>query len=104
MALWQPGGLSLHHELMIYGYGPNTSEDRRIGVVIRYISPHVQKPNNACDYSVPLRSKCDTENFNRCAPTKVLFHSNNIIQYKKIREDQVKIIMARARDKTAMYS
>ena len=98
------GGLSLHHGLMIHGYGSNTSDDRRIGVVIRYISPHVQKPNNACDYGVPLRSQCDTENFNRCAPTKVLFHSNNIIQYEKIREDQIKITMARARGKTAMYS
>jgi hypothetical protein len=28
---------------MIHGYGPNTSDDRRIGVMIRYISQHVQK-------------------------------------------------------------
>ena len=37
------GELSLHHGLMIHGYGPNTSDDRRIGVMIRYISQHVQK-------------------------------------------------------------
>ena len=41
------GELSLHHGLIIHGYGPNTSDDRRIGVVIRYISPHAQKPDNA---------------------------------------------------------
>ena len=37
--------LSLHHGLMIHGSGPNPTEDRRIGVVIRYISPHVNEPN-----------------------------------------------------------
>ena len=41
------GELSLHHGLMIHGYGPTTSDDLRIGVVIRYISPHAQKPDNA---------------------------------------------------------
>ena len=98
------GELSLHHGLMIHGSGPNYSDERRIGVVIRYISPHVKKPNNARDYGIPLRGQCDTGNFNLCAPPKGLFHSDNIIQYEKIREDQAKVMMAGARGNTAMYS
>ena len=96
--------LSLHHALIIHGSGPNPSDDRRIGVVIRYVSPHVKKPNNADDYGIPLRGQCDKGNFNLCAPPEGLFHPNNIIQYEQVRENQAKVMMAGARGNTAMYS
>ena len=38
------GEFSLHHGLVIHGSGPNTTDNRRTGVVSRYISPHVKKP------------------------------------------------------------
>ena len=98
------GELSLHHGLMIHGSGPNSTDERRIGVVIRYISPHVKKPNDARDYGVPLRGKCDTGNFNLCAPPKGLFHADNLVLYEEIREDQAKVMMAGAKGKTGMYS
>ena len=98
------GELSLYLALMIHGSGPNPSDDRRIGVVIRYISPHVKKPNNADNYGIPLRGQCDTRNFNLCAPPEGLFHPNNVIQYEQVRENQAKVMMAGARDNTAMYS
>ena len=98
------GELSLYLALMIHGSGPNPSDDRRIGVVIRYISPHVKKPNNADNYGIPLLGQCDAGNFNLCAAPKGLFHSDNIIQYEQIREDQAKVMMAGARGNTAMYS
>jgi ectoine hydroxylase-related dioxygenase (phytanoyl-CoA dioxygenase family) len=39
----RPGQVSLHHGRMIHGSGPNSSEDRRIGFVIRYVSPDVMQ-------------------------------------------------------------
>jgi len=36
-----PGEISLHHGLTIHGSGPNVSNDRRIGVAIRYLNPEI---------------------------------------------------------------
>jgi non-heme Fe2+,alpha-ketoglutarate-dependent halogenase len=37
------GEMSLHHVLLAHGSGPNTTSDRRIGLAIRYIPPHVRQ-------------------------------------------------------------
>jgi len=37
------GEMSLHHVLLAHGSGPNTTNDRRIGLAIRYIPPHVRQ-------------------------------------------------------------
>jgi ectoine hydroxylase-related dioxygenase (phytanoyl-CoA dioxygenase family) len=55
------GEISLHHGLMIHGSGGNTSHDRRIGVVMRFLSPHVKKPNNAPNYSDPCAAVATPE-------------------------------------------
>jgi ectoine hydroxylase-related dioxygenase (phytanoyl-CoA dioxygenase family) len=37
------GEMSLHHVLLVHGSGPNMTDDRRIGLAIRYIPPHVRQ-------------------------------------------------------------
>ena len=37
------GEMSLHHVLLAHGSGPNTTGDRRIGLAMRYIPPHVRQ-------------------------------------------------------------
>jgi non-haem Fe2+, alpha-ketoglutarate-dependent halogenase len=37
------GEMSLHHVLLVHGSGPNTTNDRRIGLAIRYIPTHVRQ-------------------------------------------------------------
>ena len=37
------GEMSLHHVLLAHASGPNTTGDRRIGLAIRYIPPHVRQ-------------------------------------------------------------
>ncbi len=39
----QPGEMSLHHVRLIHGSAPNTTDDRRIGVAIRYMATHVKQ-------------------------------------------------------------
>ena len=39
----RPGEMSLHHIKLVHGSRPNRSNDRRIGVAIRYMPPHVQQ-------------------------------------------------------------
>ena len=38
-----PGQASLHHGHLFHASGPNTTDDRRIGVAIRYISPSMKQ-------------------------------------------------------------
>jgi len=37
------GEMSLHHVLLVHGSAPNVTGDRRIGLAIRYIPPHVRQ-------------------------------------------------------------
>ena len=98
------GELSLHHGLMIHGSGANTSDDRRIGVVMRFLSPHVKKPNNAPDYGVAMRGNCDTGNFTLCHAPKGLFNPEDLLIYEEIRTEQARVMMAGAEGKAAMYA
>jgi ectoine hydroxylase-related dioxygenase (phytanoyl-CoA dioxygenase family) len=37
------GEMSLHHVRLVHGSGPNESDQRRIGLAIRYLAPHVRQ-------------------------------------------------------------
>ncbi len=39
----RPGEASLHHVKLVHGSEPNRSDDRRIGVSVRYIPTHVRQ-------------------------------------------------------------
>jgi non-haem Fe2+, alpha-ketoglutarate-dependent halogenase len=39
----QPGEMSLHHIKLVHGSAPNLSQDRRIGLAIRYVPTHVRQ-------------------------------------------------------------
>ncbi len=39
----RPGEMSLHHIKLVHGSAPNQSEDRRIGLAIRYLPTHVRQ-------------------------------------------------------------
>jgi non-heme Fe2+,alpha-ketoglutarate-dependent halogenase len=39
----EPGEMSLHHIKLVHGSAPNNSDDRRIGLAIRYIPTHVRQ-------------------------------------------------------------
>lgn len=39
----EPGEISIHNIRTVHGSEPNRSDDRRIGVAVRYIAPHVKQ-------------------------------------------------------------
>jgi len=39
----EAGDISLHHIRLVHGSGPNESDDRRIGLAIRYVPPYVRQ-------------------------------------------------------------
>ena len=72
------------YALMIHGWGANTSHGRQIGVVMRFLSPHVKKTNNALDYGVPMRGPYDTGNYTLCDAPRGLFHPADRLRYEEI--------------------
>ena len=59
----QPGALSLHHVRTVHASEPNRSEDRRIGVAVRYITPDVSQVNGDVDSAWLVRGADAHENF-----------------------------------------
>lgn len=52
-----PGQMSLHHVKIAHGSGPNESDDRRIGLVIRYVPAHVRQTTGKRDTAALVRGE-----------------------------------------------
>ena len=59
----QPGEMSLHHVLLAHASEPNRSDDRRIGVAVRYVAPHVRQINGDRDSALLCRGQDRHGNF-----------------------------------------
>ena len=83
-----PGQMSLHHGLTIHGSGINNSNDRRIGVAIRYLNPKIKQVHAEKDFAILARGKDKFNNFIKYDPPKELFSKKDLELHKKIREYQ----------------
>jgi hypothetical protein len=91
------GQISLHHGLTIHGSGPNSSNDRRIGVAIRYLSPKMTSAHGEKDYAIPARGNCDTGNLRTYPVPTSDFSAEALEVYDEIREAQAAVMMAGAK-------
>lgn len=99
-----PGQMSLHHGMTIHGSGPNNSNDRRIGVVIRYMSTDVKPQNEAPDYAVLARGEYAFDAFNPIPRPAALFHPDALQYYDEVRAAQASVKLANTRvDKDPFY-
>src|SRR5207244_3017600 len=53
----KPGQASLHHVLLFHGSEPNRSDDRRIGLAVRYIPTHLKQAVGQRDWATLVRGK-----------------------------------------------
>ncbi|HKY96020.1 MAG TPA: phytanoyl-CoA dioxygenase family protein, partial [Kiloniellales bacterium] len=63
-AILKPGEISLHHVMVVHGSRPNESDDRRIGLAIRYIPTHVRQVKLR-DAAILVRGRDDFGYFDR---------------------------------------
>ncbi|MEO1639306.1 MAG: phytanoyl-CoA dioxygenase family protein [Pseudomonadota bacterium] len=98
-----PGQMSLHHGLTIHGSGPNTSDDRRIACVIRYIRPDIQQQVGEKDYAMLARGDDRHGNFIHVPAPEANFAPEAMAVYEEIRAAQSKVMMKGATAKTEMY-
>lgn len=99
-----PGQLSLHHGLTIHGSGPNAGDDRRIGVAIRYLTPHIKKQAGGLDYAIPARGDCVGKSFGIYTAPKRDFAPDALEVYDRLRKIQTAVMMAGAKVNDGIYA
>ena len=84
----KPGEISLHHGRMFHASGPNKSNDRRIGMAIRYITPSVRQEVAERDYAMLARGIDRHHNFTLVAPPSHDFAPDAQELYEQIVADK----------------
>ena len=99
-----PGQMSLHHGLMIHGSGPNSSNDRRIGIAIRYINPDVVQQTPGKSYAMPARGVDNKGNFIHYPEPAKIFSEESLQIHQEICDSQHQVLMATAKQEGAGWS
>jgi len=99
----QPGQMSLHHGLTIHGSGPNISDDRRIGLVIRYVTPDVMQEVADHDYATLVRGRDTTGNFENIPAPVADFTAEDLKRFEQVRAARAQVLMRDAKGKNRMY-
>ncbi|WP_171131411.1 MULTISPECIES: phytanoyl-CoA dioxygenase family protein [unclassified Ruegeria] len=100
----RPGQMSLHHGLTIHGSGPNTSDDRRIGLAIRYLNPNAQQKVADRDYAILARGEDRKSNFIHIPAPAEPFTPDALDLHARIRADQSKALAQGASEQLHLYS
>ncbi len=100
----KPGQMSLHHGLTIHGSGPNRSDDRRIGLAIRYLNPNARQLVAERDYAMPARGRDAQGNFVHVEPPNGLFSKEALTLYEQVRQDQSKALAQGADNSVPLYA
>ncbi|MBF9053602.1 phytanoyl-CoA dioxygenase family protein [Rhodobacterales bacterium LSUCC1028] len=99
-----PGQMSLHHGLTIHGSGPNISDDRRIAVVVRYVTPQVAQNMADRDYAMLARGIDRVGKFIHYTAPQTLFEPRAVDLYDEIRQARAKAMMAGAKAQKGIYA
>ena len=100
----KPGQMSLHHGRIFHASGPNTSEDRRIGVAIRYMTPGVRQMVGDRDYAMLARGVDRERNWIHFAQPRTNFEPENLEFYEEVLAERAKALAEGADKTVAMYS
>jgi non-haem Fe2+, alpha-ketoglutarate-dependent halogenase len=96
----EPGEASLHHVLLFHGSEPNRSDERRIGLAIRYIPTHLKQAVGQRDWATLVRGRDAHRNFEPAHVPKRDLEPEALAFHKMVSEEQVKVLY-RGTGKTA---
>jgi len=88
----KPGQASLHHVLLFHGSEPNRSDDRRIGLAIRYIPTHLRQAVGARDWATLVRGKDEYHHFLSAHVPKRDLEPEALAFHKEVSEEQVRVL------------
>lgn len=64
----KPGQLSLHHGRLLHASAPNRSDERRVGLVINYLAPHMRQVVAKKDFAILVRGEDKYGHFEQVPP------------------------------------
>jgi len=88
----QPGQMSLHHGRLFHASGPNTTDDRRIALVMRYIRPDTPSTGKEKDYAVLVRGVDRIGTRCNMVPGTGDFTDAQMRLYREITDSQVSVL------------
>ena len=80
----QPGEISLHHVMLAHASEPNRSADRRIGLAIRYIAPHVSQITGVPDSAMLVRGEDHYGHFETETPPLADMHPDAVAFHDRV--------------------
>ena len=80
----EPGEISLHNIRTVHASAPNISNDRRIGIAVRYITPDVKQINADGDSAWLVRGEDTDGNFIHEAPPEADMDAAAMAEHKRI--------------------
>ena len=99
----KPGQMSFHHGRVFHASGKNASQDRRIGVAIRYVTPNVRQADMGRDYAMLVRGKDEVGGWINVAPPSEIFHPPSLALYDEILQHQASALTAGAKQAVNLY-
>jgi ectoine hydroxylase-related dioxygenase (phytanoyl-CoA dioxygenase family) len=87
-----PGEISLHNVRTVHASEPNNSDDRRIGVAMRYIAPHVRQLNGERDSAMLVRGEDRFDNFVHEKPPKRDMDADALAEHARIMQLRQEIL------------
>ena len=100
----RPGEMSLHHGRCFHASGANGSDDRRIGLAIRYVTPAVRDHAPGKDWAMPVRGEAPAGGWHCIAGPRGLFHPTDLELYDRILAGQAATLAAGAEKDVGLYS
>ena len=88
----KPGQASLHHVLLFHGSEPNRSDERRIGLAIRYIPTRLKQAVGQRDWATLVRGKDTYGHFLPEYVPKRDLEPEALAHHKVVSEEQVKVL------------
>ena len=84
----EPGQASLHHGKLLHASGPNRTDERRVGLVINYIAPHVRQIVAKEDYATLVRGEDRYGHFHHIPAPTANFCEQGMVWHRRVRQAQ----------------
>ncbi|MCY4099969.1 MAG: phytanoyl-CoA dioxygenase family protein, partial [Rhodobacteraceae bacterium] len=89
---------------MFHASGPNHSDDRRIAIVIRYVTPELVRDAPGLDYAMLVRGTDSCKNWINVAPPSTLFGQGEIELYDQILKYKEAVLSAGAEKESGLFN
>ncbi|MEM8685872.1 MAG: phytanoyl-CoA dioxygenase family protein [Pseudomonadota bacterium] len=94
----EAGAFSLHHGNLFHASHPNRSDDRRIGLALRYITPDMSQTDAVRDYATLVAGEDPRGRFELLERPRGLFHTDDLAKAREVYEAQYGIFFQAVED------